>query len=109
MTIEELLQSIDAKLGRLIELAEQSTPRPRKAPDDVSLTVESPAEEAAKPVGYALHDVREALVRVNEAIPHEGLKVLKRAGGVDTLGELRPEKFAAVIHAAREACEKSTS
>ena len=108
-TIEALLESIDAKLGRLIELAEraerETVPRGRGRPPKVAAAPAATIEPLELPAALALTllDVRAALVRANEARPPRGGLDVLRGFGVSSIVDLPPERFGEVIAAAESA------
>ena len=122
MTIEACLERIATALeriaaGAMVDSAVEATipsPKVLPAPAAPEAEVEDSSQEdlfgaepeekpVEKPTVPKIEDVREALVKAQERVgADKARKILKDVGGTQTLGQLKPEKFAAVIEAAKK-------
>lgn len=114
MSIESLLERIavalEAKAAAPVAAAAPAARGPGRPPKPAEAPAPAPepvaeadpfAVEEAAPVTYTKEQVRAALVAYQKRTTAEKARgLLKTTGGVDTLGALPEDKFAAVIKAA---------
>jgi hypothetical protein len=123
MTIEACLERIATALeriaaGAMVDSAVEATipspkvlpappaavePEANENPQEDPFETEPEEKPVEKPAAPKIEAVREALVKAQERVgADKARKILKDVGGTQTLGQLKPEKFAAVIEAAKK-------
>jgi copper chaperone CopZ len=122
MTIEACLERIATALeriaaGAMVDSAVEATipspkvlpapavpePEAEETPQEDLFGAEPEEKPVEKPAAPKIEAVREALVKAQERVgADKARKILKDVGGTQTLGQLKPEKFAAVIEAAKK-------